>query len=99
MNRGPAPPLPNQGLDSPTSRIGGNRIQGAFVMEDRKMRKLLSELLGSQKQKGLRHLQTDERSVATGFRQKPVARPHISLKARMLGGQAETVTRLRGLFR
>lgn len=68
-------------------------------MEDRKMRKLLSELLGAQKQQDHRHLQTDERSVATGCKTRPVARPHISLKARMLGGQAETVMRLRGLFR
>lgn len=40
----------------------------------------------------------DEHSAVTdrfGFK----VRPHISLKARMLGGQAETVMRLRGLER
>jgi hypothetical protein len=36
-----------------------------------------------------------EDSDATRF----VARPHISLKARMLGGQAETIMRLGGLTR
>lgn len=45
-----------------------------------------------------RHLQTDDRSVAAGS-STPTARPYISLKARMLGGHAETILRLRGFTR
>jgi len=66
-------------------------------MEDLK-RKLLSTLTRSQGQKNHRHLQTDDRSVAAGHLVS-AARPHISLKARMLGGQAETIMRLRGFMR
>ncbi len=42
-----------------------------------------------------RHLQTDGRSVAAASNE-PVAFPYISLKAKMLGGHAETVMRRRG---
>jgi hypothetical protein len=66
-------------------------------MEDLK-RKLFSTLMQLREQKNHRHLQTDERSVAAGLLVS-AARPHISLKARMLGGQAETIMRLRGLVR
>ena len=45
-----------------------------------------------------RHLLTDDRSVAMESCLS-VARPHISLKARMLGGQAETITRPGGTMR
>lgn len=44
-----------------------------------------------------RHLRADDRSVALG--QSSQVRPHISLKARMLGGQAETIRRLGGSLR
>jgi len=66
-------------------------------MEDM-LRTFLSFLSRQQKQKKYRHLHTDDRSVGTD-RGGSVARPHISLKARMLGGQAETVTRLGGSMR
>jgi hypothetical protein len=45
-----------------------------------------------------RHLQTDDRSVATTH-SRMVANPHFSLKARMLGGHAERIMRLGGLSR
>lgn len=48
-----------------------------------------------QKQKNYRHPLTDGRSVATDPTGS-VARPHMSLKARMLGGQVETIMRLGG---
>ena len=66
-------------------------------MEDG-LRNFLSSLVRSQKHKNHRHLQTDTRSVGTD-RITSVARPHISLKARMLGGQAETIMRLGGFMR
>ena len=66
-------------------------------MED-VLRKFLTSQLRSQKQKDYRHLQPDGRSVGTD-RIVSVARPHISLKARMLGGQAERIMRLGGLSR
>ena len=66
-------------------------------MED-VLRKFLSSQLRSQKQKNYRHLQTDNRSVCTDHTVS-VARPHISLKARMLGGQAERIMRIGGLLR
>jgi hypothetical protein len=59
---------------------------------------LFSTLKRLQEHNNHRHLQTDSRSVAAVAR-APAARPFISLKARMLGGQAETVMRLRGFVR
>jgi hypothetical protein len=66
-------------------------------MED-KLRKLKSFFTWPQKQKNHHHLSTDVRSAGTDF-SRSVARPHISLKARMLGGQAETIMRLGGSTR
>jgi len=66
-------------------------------MEDLK-RTLFSTLKRLQEHNNHRHLQTDSRSVAT-HAAAYAARPHISLKARMLGGQAETIMRLRGFKR
>lgn len=65
---------------------------------DDTMRTLLSALLLSEKHNKLRQLQTYPISVAADA-PRSVARPHISLKARMLGGQAETIMRLGGLSR
>ena len=62
-------------------------------MEDAK-RTVFSAPPRNQEHKNHRHLQTDTRSVAARAC-APAARPFISLKARMLGGQAETITRLR----
>jgi len=66
-------------------------------MDDVK-RTLFSIFARSKDHNNHRHLQTDSRSVAT-YATAYGARPHISLKARMLGGQAETITRLRGFKR
>jgi hypothetical protein len=66
-------------------------------MED-KIRKLLSAFTRQYNQKKHRHLQSDDRSAAADL-SGSVARPHISLKARMLGGQAKTIMRLGGSMR
>ena len=66
-------------------------------MED-KLRKLFLAFTGQQKQKNLHHLSTDNSSAGTDH-SRPVARPHISLKARMLGGHAKTIGRLGGSMR
>ena len=66
-------------------------------MED-KIRKLLSAFTRQNNHKNHRHLQTDDRSAAADL-SGSVARPHISLKARMLGGQAKTIMRLGGSMR
>ena len=62
------------------------------------MRKTLPLWSRLQKHINYRRLQADDRSVAMESCLS-VARPHISLKARMLGGQAETITRLGGTVR
>lgn len=62
------------------------------------MKIFVSLLSRFQKLFTIRHLRTDGRSVAAAF-DVSAARPHISLKARMLGGQAETITRLGGSMR
>jgi hypothetical protein len=62
------------------------------------MKTLISLLSRLQKPFNFRHLRADNRSVAAAFKVS-AARPHISLKARMLGGQAETITRLGGSTR
>ena len=66
-------------------------------MEDT-LRKLFLLLARQQKQNIIRHLPTDVRSEGTGH-PRPVARPLISLKARMLGGQAKTIMRPGGSMR
>jgi hypothetical protein len=66
-------------------------------MDDVK-RKFFSTLARLQQHNSHRHLQTDSRSVAAPVSGLAV-RPHISLKARMLGGQAETISCLRGFMR
>ena len=66
-------------------------------MED-KIRKLFTAFTRQNNHKNHRHLQTDDRSAAAGLTGTAV-RPHISLKARMLGGQAETIMRLGGSMR
>jgi hypothetical protein len=68
-----------------------------FVMDDAK-RNLLSTLSRFHPHTRHRRLESDngtEVSLVHEF----VVRPHISLKARMLGGQAETIMRLGGLPR
>jgi len=67
-------------------------------MED-KLKKLFHLFTRQQKQKDHRRLQTDNRSSSPDFFQSSGARPHISLKARMLGGQAKTIMRLGGSMR
>ena len=66
-------------------------------MED-KLRKLFLAFTGQQKQKNLNYLPTDNSPAGTD-NSRPVARPHISLKARMLGGHAKTIVRLGGSMR
>jgi len=63
-------------------------------MEDT-LKKLFTVFTRPQNQKDRRQLQTDDRSAGTDHLGS-VARPHISLKARMLGGQAKTIMRLGG---
>ena len=46
-----------------------------------------------------RHLQTDDKSPGANPFYGPGARPNMSLKARMLGGQAKTIMRLGGSMR
>ncbi len=60
-------------------------------MEDT-FKKLFFLLTRRQEQNKFRHLQTDGRS-ASASHPRFGARPHITLKARMLGGQAETIMR------
>jgi hypothetical protein len=76
---------------------GGQEINGTFVMDDA-IRKLFLYLARSHKRHQFRHPPTDDTSEGSGL-PGPVARPHISLKARMLGGQAKTVMRLGGSLR
>jgi len=66
-------------------------------MEDT-LKKLFIAFTRQNNQKNYCHLQTDDRSAGTEF-MGSVARPHISLKARMLGGQAKTIMRLGGSMR
>ena len=66
-------------------------------MED-KIRKLFTAFTRQNNQNNYRHLQTDDRSAGADLLGS-VARPHISLKARMLGGQAKTIMRLGGSMR
>ncbi len=61
-------------------------------------RKIFSTLARAQNHISHRDLPTDSRSVSAPV-SGPAAHPHISLKARMLGGQAETISRLRGFKR
>ncbi len=67
-------------------------------MEDT-LKKLLHYLGRQQEQKNTRHLLTDQMSAGADLLQRSVTRPHISLKARMLGGRAETIMRLGGTMR
>ena len=66
-------------------------------MDDAKL-SFFFRMLRSNKQKKYRHLQINDRSTAAVL---PLCatRPHVSLKARMLGGQAETIMRLGGTTR
>jgi hypothetical protein len=66
-------------------------------MED-KIRKFFTAFTRQNNQKNHRHPQTDDRSAAADL-SGSAARPHISLKARMLGGQAKTIMRLGGSMR
>lgn len=66
-------------------------------MDDVK-RSLRSTLTRSHQHMQPRRLETG-RVYAFSEASSFVARPHISLKARMLGGQAETIMRLGGLTR
>ena len=66
-------------------------------MED-KIRKLFTAFTRQNNHKNHHHLQTDDRSAGADHFGS-VARPHISLKARMLGGQAKTIMRLGGSMR
>ena len=62
------------------------------------VKKLYLFFVRQEKNNNLRHLPTDVKSAAAD----PLwsgARPQISLKARMLGGQVETITRLGGSTR
>jgi hypothetical protein len=67
-------------------------------MEDT-LRKLFHYLARQQKHKRTRHLHIDETSAGADHVSRSVSRPHISLKARMLGGRAETIMRLGGSMR
>jgi hypothetical protein len=62
------------------------------------LRKLFLHPVRQQKLNNIRHPLTDVRSERTGHF-GPVARPHIGLKARMLGGQAKTIMQLGGTMR
>jgi hypothetical protein len=66
-------------------------------MEDT-LRKLFFSFTRQQKQKNLHRMPTDDKSAGTDL-SRSVARPHISLKARMLGGHAKTIVRLGGSMR
>jgi len=67
-------------------------------MEDA-LRKLLAYLVGQPTQKYTLHLPKGNTSADKALAHRPVSRPHISLKARMLGGRAETIMRLGGYLR
>jgi hypothetical protein len=67
-------------------------------MEDT-LRKLFIYLARQQKQKNLQHLPNGKKSPVADPVHGSVSRPHISLKARMLGGRAETIMRLGGFMR
>jgi len=67
-------------------------------MEDT-FRKLFNHLVRHQEQKNTRNLLIDRPSAGADPILGSVSRPHISLKARMLGGRAETVMRLGGFMR
>jgi hypothetical protein len=67
-------------------------------MEDT-LGKLFNHLVRQQEQKNTRHLLIDKTSAGTDRFTGSVTRPHISLKARMLGGRAETIMRLGGFMR
>ena len=62
-------------------------------------RKLFKNLVRQQEHKNTRHLLFDKPSAGADRVTGSVTRPHISLKARMLGGRAETIMRLGGLMR
>ena len=62
------------------------------------IKKLFSLRPQSTEQKNHRHLQTDGRSVGSDL-QRSVTRPRTSLKAKMLGGHAEKISRLGGSMR
>ncbi|MFC1689500.1 hypothetical protein ACFL0N_00450 [Pseudomonadota bacterium] len=65
---------------------------------DDKLRKLFTAFFRQQNKKNHRHQQPENKSAGTDL-PGSVARPHISLKARMLGGQAKTIMRLGGSMR
>ena len=65
-------------------------------MEDAK-RTILSSLSRLIQRTKFLHPQAANRTVAVGAL-VPAARPHISLKARMLGGQAKTISCFRGTW-
>ena len=66
-------------------------------MED-KLRKLFTVFFRQQSQSKHLRLHADNSSAGMDILES-VARPHISLKARMLGGQAKTIMRLGGSMR
>ena len=66
-------------------------------MDDR-IRKVVSGLLRQGRNKNLRRPQPGQEATPANA-VLSAARPHISLKARMLGGQAETIMRMRGFTR
>jgi hypothetical protein len=67
-------------------------------MEDT-LKKLIHYLIRQQEKKNTRHLLNDKTSAGTDPYDWSVSRPHMSLKARMLGGRAKTVMRLGGSMR
>jgi len=93
--------LPNQGSGSPSFGIEGftaREINGVVVMEDT-LRKLFHHLKRAPEQKNTRHLLTGNSSAGADLLYGSASRPHITLKARMLGGQAKTIMRLGGSTR
>jgi len=67
-------------------------------MEDR-LKKLFDLLSRRPNKKNSCHLQSDHKSADADPFYGSGARPHMSLKARMLGGQAKTIMRLGGSMR
>jgi hypothetical protein len=65
---------------------------------DDTMRNLYSKLHLSREPTRHRRLESDN-GFKDAYVNPFVVRPHLSLKARMLGGQAETIMRLGGLSR
>jgi hypothetical protein len=65
---------------------------------DDTLRNLFLSFTRQHKQNNLHKLSTDDSSTGTAL-SKSVARPHISLKARMLGGHAKKIVRLGGSLR